>query len=206
MAWNESKDMYVHTHFFNWKRDCVLQPELSLKEVARRLGEMWRVRCALESFCIQVLFLSLHWLTNWFSFISPVTHPCAHFTTHSSHPLTHSVSQFPFLCVQNMDGERKKFYSVQAEATRKVYTGASLEPSLYVIGCGCTSVCYDFLRMEASSCVLMNVTIAAQMGEYNRALADYHTKLAVLLPKVNAIVLHNRRTLLPQNRFWKLHI
>lgn len=124
------------------------------------------------------------------------------------HPLissTHSVSQFPFLCVQNMDGERKKFYSAQAEATRKVYTGASLEPSLYVIGCGCTSFCYDFLRMEASSCVLMNVTIAAQMGKYNRALADYHTKLAVLLPKVNAIVLHNRRTLLPQNRFWKLH-
>ena len=47
----------------------------------------------------------------------------------------------------------------------------------------------------------MNVTIAAQMGKYNRALADYHTKLAVLLPKVTAIVLHNRRTLLPQIDF-----
>ena len=104
-----------------------------------------------------------------------------------------------------MDGERKKFYSGQAEVARKVYTGASLEPSLYVIGCGCASVCYDFLRMEALSYVLMNVNIAAQMDKYNRALADYHTKLAVLLPKVNDMVLHNRRTLLPQNRFWKLH-
>ena len=124
-----------------------------------------------------------------------------HLLISSTHSLTHSVSRFPFLCVQNMDGERKKFYTAQAEATRKVYTGASLEPSLYFIECGCTSFCYDFLRMEASSCVLMNVTIAAQMGKYNRALADYHTKLAVLLPKVTAIVLHNRRTLLPQIDF-----
>ena len=98
MAWNESEDMYAHTHFFNWKRDCVLQPELSLKEVARRLGEMWRVRCALESFCIQVLFLSLRWLTNWFSFISPVTYPCSHFTTHSSHPLTQSLNSLFCVC------------------------------------------------------------------------------------------------------------